>query len=173
MDISLSLFAPKNLVSRDGFGSPIQRQPAHLHTRAESDAYLRDCSRFPRRRRSVPILSGHTFAHRWRSLPRVRRHRAIKPQYSSRNRGCLCITMDQFTCASLSHTHYWYEVYRVMTTYGRSGINRCGCQPCSWSAEQGKIALHKSHARRWRVVKSLIFFCPSVPSIETPHPLLV
>ena len=26
------LFAPENLVSRDGFGSPVPRQPAHLHT---------------------------------------------------------------------------------------------------------------------------------------------
>ena len=28
--ISLSAFAPENLVSRDGFGSPVPRQPAHL-----------------------------------------------------------------------------------------------------------------------------------------------
>ena len=32
MNISLSAFAPKNLVSRDGFGSPVPRQPAHLRT---------------------------------------------------------------------------------------------------------------------------------------------
>ena len=37
MNISLSAFAPENLVSRDGFGSPAPRQPAHLYTRAESD----------------------------------------------------------------------------------------------------------------------------------------
>ena len=42
--------APENLVSRDGFGSPVPRQPAHLHTQAESGAYLRDSSRVPRRR---------------------------------------------------------------------------------------------------------------------------
>ena len=30
MNISLSEFAPENLVSRDGFGSPVPRQPAHL-----------------------------------------------------------------------------------------------------------------------------------------------
>ena len=36
MRISLSAFAPENLVSRDGFGSPVPRQPAHLHTQAES-----------------------------------------------------------------------------------------------------------------------------------------
>ena len=38
MSISLSPFAPENLVSRDGFGSPFPRQPAHLHTQAESGA---------------------------------------------------------------------------------------------------------------------------------------
>ena len=41
---------PENLVSRDGFDSPVPRQPAHLHTQAESGAYLRDSSRVPRRR---------------------------------------------------------------------------------------------------------------------------
>ena len=29
MNISLSALAPKNLVSRDGFGHPVPRQPAH------------------------------------------------------------------------------------------------------------------------------------------------
>ena len=33
---SLSAFAPENLVSQQGFGSPVPRQPAHLHTQAES-----------------------------------------------------------------------------------------------------------------------------------------
>ena len=39
INIFLSAFAPENLVSRNGFGSPIPRQPAHLYTRAESGAY--------------------------------------------------------------------------------------------------------------------------------------
>ena len=47
---SLSAFAPENLVSQDGFGSSVPRQPAHFRTQAESDAYLRDSSRVPRRR---------------------------------------------------------------------------------------------------------------------------
>ena len=91
MNISLSASAPENLVSRDGFGSPVPRQPAHLHTQAESSAHiLRDSSRRPQRRpllyfkrrdaiESVPSLSDHAIAHRWRSLPRVHRHRASKP----------------------------------------------------------------------------------------------
>ena len=46
MNILLSgLFVPHNLVSRDGFGSPVPHQPAHLHTQAESGAYSRDSSR--------------------------------------------------------------------------------------------------------------------------------
>ena len=38
----LSPFAPDSVVLRDGFGSPVLRQPAHLHTQAEFGAYLRD-----------------------------------------------------------------------------------------------------------------------------------
>ena len=54
---------------------------------------------------SVPSLSG------WRSLPRVRRYRASKPQGISSERVLRWqVTMDQLICASLSHTHYWYEV---------------------------------------------------------------
>ena len=115
----MSPCVPENLVSRDGFSRPIPRQPAHLHTQAESGAYLRDSSRVPRRRPSmkppyaigsVPCLSGHAIAYRWRSLPRVRRHRASKPQGSSERVLPWQVTMDQLIFASLSHTHYWYEV---------------------------------------------------------------
>ena len=119
MNIPLSPCVPENLVSRDGFSRPVPRQSAHLHTQAESGAYLRDSSRVPRRRPfmkppyaigSVPSLSGHAVAYRWRSLPRVRRHRASKPQGRSERVLPWQITMDQLIFASLSHTHYWYEV---------------------------------------------------------------
>ena len=119
MNISLSAFVPENLVSRDGFGSPVPRQPAHLHTQAESGAYLRDSSPVPRRRPimkppyaigPVPSLSSHTIAYRRRSLPRVCQHRASKPQGSSERVLPWQVTMDEFIFASLSHTHYWYEV---------------------------------------------------------------
>ena len=118
-NIPLSPCVPENLVSRDGFSRPVPRQPAHLRTQAKSGAYLRDSSRVPRRRPfmkppyaigSVPSLSGHAIAYRWRSLPRVRRHRASKPQGSSERVLPWQITMDQLIFASLSHTHYWYEV---------------------------------------------------------------
>ena len=106
---------PENLISRDGFSRPVPRQPAHLHTQAESGAYLRDSSRVPRRRPimklpyaigSVPSLSGHANAYRWRSLPRFRRHRASKPQGSPERVLPWQVTMDQVICASLSYTNY-------------------------------------------------------------------
>ena len=118
-NIPLSPCVPENLVSRDGFSRPVPRQPAHPHTQAESGAYLRDSSRVPRRRPfmkppyaigSVPSLSGHAIAYRLRSLPRVRRHRASKPQGSSKRVLPWQFTMDQLIFASLSHTQYWYEV---------------------------------------------------------------
>ena len=111
--MSLSAFVPENLVWRDGFGSPVPRQPAHLHTQAEFGAYSRDSSRVPKPPYaigSVPSLSGHAIAYRWRSLPRVRRHGASKPQGSSERVLPWQVTMDQIIFASLSHTHYWYEV---------------------------------------------------------------
>ena len=72
-NIPLSPCVTENLVSRDGFSRPVPRQPAHLHTQAESGAYLRDSSRVPRRRPmkppyaigSVPSLSGHAIAYRY------------------------------------------------------------------------------------------------------------
>ena len=119
MNIFLSAFAPEKLVSRDGFSSPVPRQPARLHTQAESGAYIRDFSRVPWWRLlinfkppyvigSVPNLLGHAIAYRWRSLPRVHRHRARKRRRSSEQELPWQVTMDQLICASLSHTYYWY-----------------------------------------------------------------
>ena len=122
MNIPLSPCVPENLVSRDGFSRPVPRQPAHLHTQAESGAYLRDSSRVPQRRPfmkptyaigSVPSLSGHAIAYRWRSLPRVRRHRASKPQGSSERVLPWQITMDQLIFASLSQVRGENGLYLV------------------------------------------------------------
>ena len=91
-------------------------------SQAESGAYLRDFSRVPRGLPfihlkppyaigPVPSLSGHAItAYRWRSLPRVRRHVASKPQGSSERVPPWYVTMDQLTFAPLSHTHSWHEV---------------------------------------------------------------
>ena len=59
---------------------------------------------------SLPSLSGHAIAYWWRSLPRVCRHRASKPEGSSKRVLPWQITIDQIICASLSHTHYWYDM---------------------------------------------------------------
>ena len=73
--------------------------------------YLRYFSRVPRRlfiRLNSPyaiglvsILSRHATAYRWRSLSRVRRHRASKPQGSSKRVLPWQVTMDQLICTSL------------------------------------------------------------------------
>ena len=61
MAIPLSAFMPENLVSRDGFGSPVSRQPAHLHTQTESGAYLRVPPEF-RGGVDLFILNRHTLS---------------------------------------------------------------------------------------------------------------
>ena len=109
INITLSPCVPENLVSRDGFSRPVPRQPAHLHTQAESGAYLRDSSRI-RHRVSPEFIESRNCVYRWRSLPRFHRHRASKPQGSSERVLPWQITMDQLIFVSLSHTHYWYEV---------------------------------------------------------------
>ena len=73
MNIFLSSFVPENLVSRGGFGSPVRRQPAHIHTQAEPGADLRDSSRFPRRRPFIYTTSRH------RVSPEVIRSRNYVP----------------------------------------------------------------------------------------------
>ena len=132
MNTSLSPFAPENLVLREGFGSSVPRQPAHFHTQAESGAHLRDSSRVPRRRPSiyfylfkppyaigsVPSLPGHANAYRWCSLPRVRRHRASKPQGSSERGLPWQITMDQLKYTPLfSHTQNCFRTRQLMVEF--------------------------------------------------------
>ena len=85
-------------------------------------ACLRDSSRVPRRRPFIYLkppyaiglvssLSSQALAYQWLSLPRVRRrHKVSKPQGRSFRVLPWQVTMDQLTCASLSHTHYGYEV---------------------------------------------------------------
>ena len=63
MNHSLSPFASKNLVSRDGFGNPVQRQSAHLHTQAESGAYGIP----PESRGGVHLLSVHIMNYEYSS----------------------------------------------------------------------------------------------------------
>ena len=152
MNISLSAFAPENLVSRDGFGSPVlRRQPSHLHTQAESGAYLRDSSRVPRWRQiiyskppyaigSVRSLSGQAIVYRWRSLPRVRRHRvASKPQRSS-ERVVVVVFFILTDWASTMLLLLLFSVFFTLTDRASTiPSNIRGCQSGTWSAGQKKI----------------------------------
>ena len=79
---------------------------------------------------SVPSLSGHAIAYRWRSLPRVRRYRASKPQGSSERVLPWQITMDQLIFASLSHTHYWYEVGMLKVPAVGTPVDKCVRSRC-------------------------------------------
>ena len=121
MNIPLSPYVPENTVSRDGFSRPVPRQPSHspcsgriwcLLTRflpssgRRPHIYIKP----PYAIGSVPSLSGHAIAYRWRSLPRVRWHRASKPQGSPERVLPWQVTIDQLICASLSHTNYWHGV---------------------------------------------------------------
>ena len=120
--ISLPAFASENLVSRNGFSRPVPRQPAHLHTQTELGAYLWDSSRVLRRR-PLFILNRHTPS----SQSRVYRVTQLRTDcvhcresagtgpvnlkvVSSKRVLPWQVTMDQLICASLSRTHYWYEV---------------------------------------------------------------
>ena len=116
---SFPVRVPENLVSRDGSAVPSRVSLLISILKAEYGAYLRDSSRVPRRHPfiylkpryaigSVPSLSGHTIAYRWRSLPVVCRHRVSKPQSSSERVLPWQVTLDQLIYASHSHTHYWH-----------------------------------------------------------------
>ena len=100
MKIPLSPCVPENLVSRDGFSRPVPRQPAHLHTQAESGAYLRDSSRVPRCNTVMNTVFNMFFFHsslitvqvvgpqtkRLESLepPKLRRDRAWQRKHTKR-----------------------------------------------------------------------------------------
>ena len=83
MNIFLSPFAPEKLVSRDGFGRTVPLQPSHLHTQAESGAYLRDSS-----------ISAAASIYFYKLLPGIG-HRASRELIGSRN----CVPMA-FTAES-------------------------------------------------------------------------
>ena len=87
INIFLSAFGPENLVLPGEFGSPVPRQPVHLHTQAESGAYLRDSSQFPWRRPFIYFKSA------------IIRH-PVSPEFmGSRN----CVRMTFTTESPLTH----------------------------------------------------------------------
>ena len=72
--------------------------------------------------RSVPNLLGHAIECRWHSLPRIRRHRASKPQGSFKRVLPWQVTMDELICASISLTHYRYEVGMLKVPAASRGV---------------------------------------------------
>ena len=115
MNIPLSPHVAENLVSRDGFGSPVPRQPTHLHTQAESGAYSRDSSRFPRRRSFIYLNrytpSGQSRVYRVTPLRtdgvHFRESAGTGPvnlkvvPVTGTGASIVQVTMDQLICASL------------------------------------------------------------------------
>ena len=113
MNIPLSPYVPENLVSRDRFGRPVPRQPAHLHTQAESGAYSRDSSRFPRRRPFIYLNrhtpSGQSQVYRVTQLRTDGVHcresagtgPVVLKVVPVPDAAILQVTMDQLMCASL------------------------------------------------------------------------
>ena len=129
MDIDPSPYAPENLVSRDGFNRPVPRQPAHLPTQAESGAYLRDFSRFPRRRSFIYLSryppSGQSRVYRVTRLrtdsvhcrESVRTGPVVLKVVPVTGAVILQVTMDQLMCASLfPHPLYTY-IHTYIHTY--------------------------------------------------------
>ena len=123
MNTFLSPFAPEIFVSRDGFDSPVPRQPARLHTQAESGTYLRDSSRALRRRPGI-YLNRHTPSGQSR-VYRVTQWRTdgVHCRQSAGTgpanlkvvpNGCFLGRL----CASLPHTHYGYEVGMLKVSPG-------------------------------------------------------
>ena len=169
-NIPLSPCVPENLVSRDGFSRPVPRQPAHLHTQAESGAYLRDSSRVPRRRPfmkppyaigSVPSLSGNAIAYRWHSRSAGTGPVNLKVGSSERVRPWQ-ITMDQLTFASLSHTHYWYEVGMLKVPAVRSGSTVAAF--CLHAQRLPFLTSHQGRSRPKQILES--HFRPIMSAVE-------
>ena len=61
--MSLSPFMPESLVSRDGFGSPVPRQPAHLHVQTDSSLVLTYYRVLPEFRSGVHLFVETTIRH--------------------------------------------------------------------------------------------------------------
>ena len=130
--MSLFSFPPENLVSRDEFDSPTPRKPAHLHTRSEPGAYLRDSSRVPRRRSHINVKPPYAIG----SAPSLSGRESastgpVNLEGSSERMLPWQVTMDQLICASLSHTHHhWYAggMWKIpaISFGGSVGVARIG-----------------------------------------------
>ena len=111
-------FAPENLVSRDGFGNLVPRQPAHLHTQAESGAYLRDSSRFPQRCSSL-YFNCHTPSGQFR-VYRITQLRTdgVHCRESAGTKQANLRVVPNGCCLGRSPWTIWYEPLFLTPTIG-------------------------------------------------------
>ena len=168
MNISLSAFAPENVGLRDGFSSPVPRQPARLHTQAESGAYLRDSSRVPRRRPFIYLNrhtpSGQTRVYRVTQLRTDSVHCRDSAGTEPVNLKVERVLPWQVTINQLIRAFLFPHPLLVWSghvkstggmyshTYSKSMDQPGqGCQSCTWSAEQGKLIFPcpRSRLRIW------------------------
>ena len=172
MNIPLSPCVPENLVSRDGFSRPVPRQPAHLHTQAESGAYLQDSSRVPRRR---PLMnrtpSGQSQVFRVTQLRAdgvdYRESAGTRPVNLKVVPNECCLGRSPWTIifASLSHSHYWYEVGMLkvpaVCTFsiredGDRKILRQDTKTCVWPTHKNQEKIPEIHTA-FRICRLLAF----------------
>ena len=110
---------------------------------------------------SVPSLSGHAVAYRWRSLPRVRRHRANKPQGSSERVLPWQITMDQLIFASFCHNNIGEKPTVILYTnmYRHAGIPKPHSYRCMYACVYG----HHVHIAEY--IDVCIYVCMAITYI--------
>ena len=96
---------------RDGTAEPVSRDQILRHVRGQGNVHFPCSADHPQDWQPYPvdpysaICDDHT-----NILPRVRRHRASKPQVISKRVLPWQVTMDKLIYASLSHTHFWYAL---------------------------------------------------------------
>ena len=98
-------------LTRDGTAESVSRDQILRHERGQGHIHFSCSADHEQDWQPYPVdpyscyVCDHTYI-----LPRVRWHRASKPQGSSKRMVPWQVTMDQLRCASLSHTHCLYKV---------------------------------------------------------------
>ena len=97
-------------LTRVGTAEPVSRDQILRHARGQGNInfpcsadHEQDWQPYPVDPYSA-ICDDHTYIHTY-ILPRVRRHKASKPQGSSKRMLAWQVTTDHIICASLSQTH--------------------------------------------------------------------
>ena len=122
---------------------------------------------------SVQSLSGHAIAYRWRSLPRVRWHRAIICLNLVRVTGAAFASpWTNYYCAPLfSHTHCWYKVsmfkYKILVLLLRCTVLWTRFSPptyaCTSKCKESSVHDTKSSLVCQNIISSvLLLYCEPV-----------